>query len=136
MLRFSARLWATGLLVGLGVAPSLQAQQSAAPTQTGPGAPQATEWKRFDYTCEGGAKLTAYLRNDTVKILYNNHQYRMRQVIAASGTRYSDGQVVWWSKGEGGFLQYDSRDGNGEMIVNDCRLIGRSKRARPRSPAP
>jgi len=119
---FSTYRWAAGLAVGLCVALLLRAQEPAAPTQTAPGAQQATEWKQFDYTCEGGAKLTVYLHNDTVKILFHDHLYRMRQVIAASGTRYSDGRVVWWSKGNGGFLQHDSPDGNGEMIIKDCQL--------------
>ena len=117
---FATLRWTAGLIVGLCVAPSHGAQQPAA--RTGSGAQQAIEWKQFDYTCEGGAKLTVYLHNDTVKILFHNHLYRMRQVIAASGTRYSDGRVVWWSKGNGGFLQHDSPDGNGEMIVKDCQL--------------
>jgi len=117
---FSTQRWTAVLLVGLCVAPLLRAQEPAA--RTGSGAQQAMEWKQFDYTCEGGAKLTAYLHNDRVKILFNNHVYRMQQVVAASGTRYSDGRVVWWSKGNGGFLQHDSPDGNGEMIVKDCQL--------------
>ena len=117
---FSTHRWTAGWIVGLCVAGLLRAQEPA--VRTGSGAQQAMEWKQFDYTCEGGAKLTAYLHNDTVKILFNNHAYRMQQVVAASGTRYSDGRVVWWSKGNGGFLQHDSPDGNGEMIVKDCQL--------------
>jgi uncharacterized lipoprotein YbaY len=118
--RFSRQRWTASWLVGLCVAPLLWAQEPA--VRAGSGAQQAIEWKRFDYTCEGGAKLTAYLHADTVKILFNNHVYRMQQVVAASGTRYSDGRVVWWSKGNGGFLQHESPDGNGEMIVQNCQL--------------
>jgi len=46
----------------------------------------------------------------------------MRQVSSADGGRYSDGKVVWWGVGNGGFLQEDSPDGNGAMIVKDCKL--------------
>jgi len=114
--------WLLGPLLMLCVAASISAQEPAAPASTKPNGRQAVEWKQFDYTCEGGRKLTVHLRNDTVKVLFNNRLYRMRQVIAASGTRYSDGRVIWWSKGESGFLQQDSPDGNGAMIVKDCQL--------------
>jgi uncharacterized lipoprotein YbaY len=117
----SVRVLVRALVLGICLAAPLLAQEPAAPAATAPDARQAG-WKEFDYTCEGGAKLTAYLRDESVKVLFNNHLYLMRQVIAASGTRYSDGQVVWWSKGEGGFLQHDSPSGNGEMIVKDCQL--------------
>ena len=119
---FSTRQWAAAFVAGLCVAASLGAQEPAARTNAGTDLEQVIEWKRFDYTCEGGAKLTVYLHNDTVKVAFKSRLYRMRQVIAASGTRYSDGRVVWWSKGEGGFLQHDSPDGSGEMIIKDCRL--------------
>jgi putative lipoprotein len=57
-----------------------------------------------------------------VKVVYNNHVYFMKQVMSADGGRYSDGKTVWWGVGNGGFLQEDSADGNGEMIVKDCKL--------------
>jgi uncharacterized lipoprotein YbaY/membrane-bound inhibitor of C-type lysozyme len=114
--------WVAGLVVGIYAASLLPAQEPATPGMTPPGTKQAVQWKEFDYTCEGSAKLTVYLHNETVRVLFNRQVYRMRQVIAASGTRYSDGQVVWWSKGESGFLQHDSPSGNGEMIVKDCQL--------------
>jgi uncharacterized lipoprotein YbaY len=109
-----------GLFAGICATAFRPAQEPSTPAP--PGAKQAVQWKEFDYTCEGGAKLTVYLRNEMVKVLFNHRVYRMRQVIAASGTRYSDGQVVWWSKGESGFLEHDSPSGNGEMIVKDCQL--------------
>jgi uncharacterized lipoprotein YbaY len=103
------------------------------PGQTAPAAPhapatasptirKAMEWKRFDYTCEGGAPLAVYLHNQTVKVSYKDKLYLMRQVPAADGGRYSDGKVVWWSKGNGGFLQADSADGDGAMMAKDCKL--------------
>jgi putative lipoprotein len=77
---------------------------------------------RLDYSCEGGTRLTVYLHNETVKVLFKDHLYLMRQVISGSGTRYSDGKLIWWSKAEGGFLQTDAADGDSEMIVKDCHL--------------
>ena len=106
----STRRLVRAVVLGICVAPPLPAQQAPSPAATAPEAKQI-EWKEFDYTCEGAAKLTVYLHHETVKVLFNSHLYLMRQVIAASGTRYSDGKVVWWSKGEGGFLQHDSPSG-------------------------
>jgi putative lipoprotein len=80
------------------------------------------EWKSFEYTCEAGAKLTVHLRNQTAKVVFKDEVYLTKQVISGSGTRYSDGKVVWWSKGEGGFLQEDSPDGDGKMMVKGCQL--------------
>ncbi len=80
------------------------------------------EWKRFDYTCEGGAKLTLYLHDQTVKVSFQDKQYLMTPTRSADGARYSDGKVLWWGKGNGGFLQEDLPDGDGKMIVKNCQL--------------
>ena len=83
---------------------------------------RAVEWKRFEYTCEDGQKLNVFLHNGSVKVQYKGNRYFMKQVPSADGEKYSDGKVVWWGKGNGGFLQEDSADGNGAMIVKDCKL--------------
>jgi putative lipoprotein len=95
---------------------------ASSPVAPGPAVKRAIEWKQFSYTCEGGAKLKVYLHNETVKVVFKDKVYLMRQTPSGSGTRYSDGNVVWWSKGNGGFLQADTPDGNGEMIVKGCEL--------------
>ena len=82
----------------------------------------AMKWKRFDYTCEGGAKITLYLRNTTAKVRTDDRFYMMRQTPAADGNRYSDGKVLWWGKGDTGFLQEDTPDGDGKMLVKGCAL--------------
>jgi len=104
---------------GTAAAPTEAPKQASKPASN---VRRAIEWKRLDYTCEGEAKLTVYLRNEMVKVSFQNKVYLMKQVISGSGTRYSDGKVVWWSKGEGGFLQEDAPDGDGKMIVKDCEL--------------
>ncbi len=91
-------------------------------TSPGPAEKRAMEWKQFEYTCEGGAKLRVYLHDETVKVAYRDKVYLMRQTRSGSGTRYSDGKVLWWSKGDGGFLQADAPDGNGDMMVKGCEL--------------
>ena len=122
----------------LALAPvALLAQVPPAPPPATPGAPatpsppaapaapavkRAIEWKQFEYRCEGGAKLRVYLHSETAKVVYKDKVYLMRQTRSADGGRYSDERVVWWSKGNGGFLQEDTPDGNGEMIVKGCEL--------------
>lgn len=91
----------------------------------------AIKWKRFDYTCENNAKVTVYLHETSAKVYFQDHLYLMRQTPfvdtqgkpSADGTRYSDGKVIWWSKGDDGFLQEDTPDGDGQKIVKDCYLV-------------
>lgn len=108
----------------LGAAAS--ARQTPSPSTTPPpnaAIRKAIVWKRFDYACAADAKLTVYLREDTAKVLYKDKMYLMKQTVSADGNRYSDGKVVWWGKGNGGFLQEDAPDGNGAMLVKDCNLV-------------
>jgi putative lipoprotein len=119
------RYAAVALAIGSLLAGAALAQEPAAPpaqTQPKKNVRKAIPWKQFEYTCEGGAKLTAYLRGDLAKIRFKDQAYLMKQTMSADGNRYSDGKVVWWGKGNGGFLQEDTPDGNGKMIVKDCKL--------------
>lgn len=102
----------------------VRSQETTTPAQTEPhnNVRPAIRWKQFEYTCEGGAKVSVYLTGDVAKVLYQGHQYLMKQTRSADGNRYSDGKVVWWGRGEGGFLQEDTPDWNGKMIVKDCKL--------------
>ena len=106
---------------------SVRAQEPSTPSQAPPAQPKntmrrAVEWKRFDYTCEKDAKLTLYLRDQMVKVRFADKTYFLKQVPSADGARYSDGKVLWWGVGDGGFLQEDSPDADGAMIVKDCKL--------------
>ena len=107
---------------------SLNAQDTSTPHQATPAAQptntmrRAIEWKRFDYTCEKEAKLILYLRGQLIKVRFADKTYFMKQVSSADGARYSDGKVLWWGGGDGGFLQKDSPDSGGAMIVKGCKL--------------
>lgn len=91
----------------------------------------AIKWKRLDYTCENSTKVTVYLHETSAKVYFQDHLYLMRQTPfvdaegkpSADGTRYSDGKVIWWSKGDDGFLQEDTPNGDGQKIVKDCYLV-------------
>jgi putative lipoprotein len=102
--------------------PTTPAAPASPAAPAAPAMKKAIEWKQFQYTCQGGAKLRVYLHNETAKVAYKDKVYLMRQTRSADGGRYSDGKVVWWSKGNGGFLQEDTPDGDGEMIVKGCEL--------------
>lgn len=106
--------------LGLLLAGIANAQQ-APPAPTNHVRP-AIRWKRFDYTCDAGEKITVYLHNTTAKVRTHDHIYMMRQTPSADGNRYSDGKVFWWEKGESGFLQEDTPDGDGKLLVKGCVL--------------
>jgi putative lipoprotein len=118
------RIAFTALIGAALLAGITMAQETTPPTQP----PQARNivkavpWKSFNYTCAGGAKLTVYLADPYAKVRYQGHEYLLKQTMSADGTRYSNGKIVWWGKGNGGFLQEDVPTGDGKMILQDCKL--------------
>ncbi len=125
--RFYAHV-VSGLMLGALLATGISAQEPAAPPaeNAAPAAHnnvrKAIRWKHFAYTCQGGAKLEVDLGDQLAKVSFADKAYLMKQTMSADGNRYSDGKVVWWGKGNGGFLQEDSPEGNGKMIVQGCQL--------------
>ncbi len=105
-------------------------KQSATPNPKNNVRP-AMKWKQFEYTCEGGSKIVVYLHNTTAKVRTNDQMYLMHQTAAADGNRYSDGKVLWWGKGDGGFLQEDTPDGDGKMLVKGCILVKPADASKP-----
>jgi uncharacterized membrane protein/membrane-bound inhibitor of C-type lysozyme len=53
----------------------------------------------FMYECEGGAGFVAALRRDTVWAFLPSGTVALPRVGSASGAKFSDGEVVFWSKG-------------------------------------
>ncbi|MGE9552141.1 MliC family protein [Erwinia amylovora] len=70
------------------------------------------------YTC-GTLPLTVRLDNSRqeVNLILDGNPLTLKQQEAASGARYSNGNYVFWSKGDGAFIER-----NGKIIINDCRL--------------
>ena len=82
------------------------------------------KWQRLDYTCESNARIVVMIHDSSAKIYFQEHLYLMKQTPAADGTRYSDGRVVWWSKGDTSSLQEeDTSIGEGQKIVKDCYQV-------------
>ncbi|MBP2171253.1 membrane-bound inhibitor of C-type lysozyme [Erwinia toletana] len=80
--------------------------------------PQGDQIQTLHYRC-GTLPLTVKLNNSQqqVSLIMDGTPLTLKQQPAASGTRYSDGNYVFWSKGEGAFIER-----NDKIIVDDCQL--------------
>ncbi|MNE29241.1 Membrane-bound lysozyme inhibitor of C-type lysozyme precursor [compost metagenome] len=47
----------------------------------------------------------------------DGEQLKLKQVLAASGAKYSDGKYTFWSKGPNAFIER-----NDKVIMSDCVL--------------
>lgn len=79
-------------------------------------APPAPE--TLHYRC-GTLPLTVTLDNakQQVSFIMDGKPLTLMQTVSASGARYSDGNYVFWSKGNGAFIER-----NDKIVVNDCEL--------------
>jgi putative lipoprotein len=82
---------------------------------------RAIAWKRLEYTCDGGVKVTVSLSGTMARVRFMDHVYLMKETESREGTRFSDGKLVWWSRDGGAFLQDDSPAGYGRMLAQNCR---------------
>lgn len=113
---------AAGCLLGGGIGAQETTAPSDAPGQAHNNVKKALRWKTFQYKCADGKSVTVSLAESMAKVGYDNQQHLMKQTQSADGNRYADGKLVWWGKGDGGFLQEDTPDGNGKMVAKDCKL--------------
>jgi uncharacterized lipoprotein YbaY/membrane-bound inhibitor of C-type lysozyme len=93
---------------------------------------RAMEWKRLDYVCDGGVRVTVSLSGTMARVRYMDHVYLMKETESREGTRFSDGKLVWWSRDNGAFLQDNSPAGYGKMLAQNCRP---DKEAHPKTGA-
>jgi putative lipoprotein len=56
------------------------------------------------YVCDNNVRVLVTYRGSSARVFYHNRLYAMNQVKSADGGRYSDGKLVWWNVGKGGFL--------------------------------
>lgn len=70
------------------------------------------------YRC-GTLPLTVTLdnANQQVSFIMDGKPLTLKQSPSASGARYSDGNYVFWSKGNSAFIER-----NDKIVVNDCEL--------------
>jgi putative lipoprotein len=77
---------------------------SAAPTSTAPAADDAPPegvLRAYAWECEDGQKLVMrnLFREKAIAIDFHEGTKRLEQTVSASGARYSDGTIVFWTKG-------------------------------------
>jgi membrane-bound inhibitor of C-type lysozyme len=77
---------------------------------------------RREYLCDGGARIVILIETNAARLTLNDHIYNMKQVEAASGTKYAEGSVVWSGEGNDGFLEDDTVPGKPQMLAPDCHL--------------
>ena len=73
-----------------------------------------------EYTCEGSNKIeVSYAFSNagqgTAMFYLNGKAYQLLQIRAASGAKYAEDNVIWWAKGDSGFLQIDDH-----TVLKDC----------------
>ena len=70
------------------------------------------------YQCDE-KPLTVSLNNTSqeVSFIYNDKPLRLKQGLSASGTRYTDGIYVFWSKGDTANVYEKDR-----IVLNNCQL--------------
>lgn len=74
--------------------------------------------QQLRYQC-GTLPLTVTQDNakQQVSFILDGKPLTLAQTVAASGTRYSDGTYVFWSKGNSAFVER-----NNKIVINDCEL--------------
>jgi Membrane-bound lysozyme-inhibitor of c-type lysozyme len=108
-----------GLVAGAGM--GLEAPAApAAPAQAHNNVWPAIKWKRSDYTCEGGAKVTVYLGAQMAKVRYEEKVYLMKQTQAADGNRHSDGKV---EQGGGRIPAGGYAGRRRKEVVKGCKVV-------------
>src|ERR1700742_4904481 len=77
---------------------------------------------RFRYVCDNSVEVLVTYRGSSARVVYKNHLYEMKQVASADGGRYSDGKLVWWNVGRGGFLANadDDRSSTSTQLAANC----------------
>jgi uncharacterized lipoprotein YbaY len=77
---------------------------------------------RFRYVCDNSVEVLVTYRGSSARVLYKNQLYEMKQVPSADGGRYSDGKLVWWNVGRGGFLMNadDDRSSTSTQLAANC----------------
>ena len=61
--------------------------------------------KTFVFECDSTFSFTVQLINEKAKVILPEKTYELKHVEAASGAKYSDGEITFWTKGEEAFLE-------------------------------
>ena len=70
-----------------------------------------------DYSDAEHPKITVSVDGDAAL-----QKLEMQYVMSANGEKASNGKLVWWTKGDEGFLaNEDPPAGDGEVVIGGCR---------------
>lgn len=76
----------------------------------------------LDYACDSGTHIhVVYPDTQIALVTYQGIQHRLESALSASGARYADEQLVWWSKGSEASLRLYGDDGLNGDILEQCR---------------
>jgi membrane-bound inhibitor of C-type lysozyme len=125
-LRKAVRYWLLAGTIFCGNAQLLRAQEPPPQPPASDGAPAtSTAWHRVSYSCDNKIRIQVSYRGTVARVTFEGQVHVMKQVLSADGGRYSDGKLVWWSKGNGGFLT-DASDGGPSgppRLADNCKQI-------------
>ena len=74
----------------------------------------------LSYHCESGTVIAASYGKDKAVLHYQGNTHTLEQAISASGARYRNDALEWWSKGDAATLFTDDH-GNAGDILEQCR---------------
>lgn len=85
------------------------------------------------YACDEGKQITSVIDNsdpDQAKITISVagdpalQNVEMHYVMSANGEKASNGKLVWWTKGDEGFLaEEEPPAGSDDVIIGGCREV-------------
>jgi len=122
----TVRRWLLAGMFLCGSAQSLLAQEPAPQPPASNAAPaMSTTWHRVSYLCDNKIRIQVSYRGTVARVSFEGQLHVMKQVASADGGRYSDGRLVWWSKGNGGFLTDASEGGPSgpPRLADNCKQI-------------
>lgn len=84
------------------------------------GCEEEQETTDYQYVCSAGKRIYVSVSEDgeRARVRYRGDTFKLKNVPSASGVKYSDGKVDFWSKGTEAFLQID-----GEVVCDGCSLV-------------
>lgn len=95
--------------------------------------PAADSGRKLVYACDGGRTVTAVhdgAESDHARVMVSVdgdpavQNIEMHYVMAANGEKASSGKLVWWTRGDEGFLaNEDPPAGDGEVVIGGCRDV-------------
>lgn len=83
--------------------------------------PVIPEISAVSYTCDSDNMAEATYENGTILLAYGGEIYTLTETEVDAGTRYDDGNFVWWIDGnEASVFEVDA-DGNLGEAIDTCR---------------